>query len=391
MDTRRKLRCTRKSSNCQATYPGFPYPEPSFESVEEPVKVVVDDNGHTVTCYYNNTRNTQMVCNYPPKEESIEIPEPIGPVQSPPYPYPTPGRPTVMPGPVPIGPKPTTPYPGIPDGPIELGTTVGPPTLIPNPDEESDENSVTIIHNGGTTVYCSKRNLQVICNNYQAPNHFDKAVALSRGSQRFLGLGAIASWVGSSTIIKGMTQVIQNYSGLKDIAKDVYHAGKETFNWLLGKKDQTQVNTDVMECTKNGHARSLWRSMTRHQKQKDCTFAFDYDAVARNHGYAHCTLKPHACKEIQEIGEAVEKPKPPPMSEEQDESAESPETVESAESDEYPSGATDPPSFEQPGKPVYPIPNVPSYPGLTNNMVCNFRTKSGRNVIMACNYYNKNK
>ena len=340
MDTGRKLRCTRKSSSCEP-----PDPEPSFESVEKTVKVIVDDDGHTVTCNYGNTRNTQMMCNYPPKEESIEFPEPVG---QPKPPYPNPVRPTPMPDPGPIGPGQTIPtpgpYPGIPTSPS--------PTLIPDLDEESNENSVTIIHNGGTTVYCSKRNLQVICNNLQAPNHFDKAVALSRGSQRFAGLSAIAASIGTAGMVEGVKWLFSNYGSLKEIGKDIYHAGKDAYNWLFDKKDQTEVKTHVMDCIKTGgHFRRLWRSMTRHQK--DCTFGFDYDAVARSHGFAHCTLKPHACKAVKEIGQNVGGhgvPAPPPA-------------------------------------PVYP--SAPPAGSVVNNMVCNFRTKTGRNVIMACNYYNK--
>merc|ERR1711860_472753 len=224
---------------------------------------------------------------YPPYPE----PEPI--------PYPEP-EPIPYPEPQPEFPENPFPEPDEEDNNVSQNLSS---------DDESNEDSVTIIQNGGTTVYCSKRNTQVICNNYQAPNHFDtdKALSSSRGSQRFAGLGVIASWIGSAAVKKGMEFIVGNYPALKEIAKDVYYHGKEAYNWLRGKKHETEVKTDVMDCTKSYQARSLMRG-----RNQECSFAFDYNAAARHHGYAHCTLKPHVCKAVNEIGEnAPEKPSVP--------------------------------------------------------------------------------
>ena len=331
--------------------PGLPLPiHPDLDSEEQEPIQIIEENGNKVTCFY---RNTQMMCNYPPKPGFPTNNPPPG--QGPPGLYPPYPEPEPLPYPV------AEPQPDFPENPFPEPDEEDNNVSLSS-DDESNEDSVTIIQNGGTTVYCSKRNTQVICNNYQAPNHFDTDKALSsRGSQRFAGLGVIASWIGSAAVKKGMEFIVGNYPALKEIAKDVYYHGKEAYNWLRGKKHETEVKTDVMDCTKSYQARSLMRG-----RNQECSFAFDYNAAARHHGYAHCTLKPHACKAVKEIGEnASEKPLVPDGND--DSSHES--------------------GVERPDV----VPEPPAYPGSgDNNMICNFRDKSGRNVIMACNYYANN-
>ena len=367
----RRLHCTMKSSDCNSGgyiplpglpgppgpppglvgLPGLPLPiHPDFDSEEQEPIQIIEENGNKVTCFY---RNTQMMCNYPPKPGFPTNNPPPG--QGPPGLYPPFPEPEPLPYPEPE-PQPEFPENPFPE-PDEEDNNV---SQNLSSDDESNEDSVTIIQNGGTTVYCSKRNTQVICNNYQAPNHFDTDKALSsRGSQRFAGLGVIASWIGSAAVKKGMEFIVGNYPALKEIAKDVYYHGKEAYNWLRGKKHETEVKTDVMDCTKSYQARSLMRG-----RNQECSFAFDYNAAARHHGYAHCILKPHACKAVKEIGESASEQ--PLVPDENDDSS-------------HESGV------ERPDV----VPEPPAYPGSgDNNMICNFRDMSGRNVIMACNYYN---
>ena len=355
--------------------PGLPSPiHPDQDSEEEGPIQIIEENGNKVTCFY---RNTQMVCNYPPQPGFPDhsspgqgIPPPGLPPGLPPGylpgyppeflekplpepelpgPYPIPGQGIPPPGfPEEPFPEPEipSPYP-IPGQPIP-GQPIPPSEILPTspPEVSNSDDSVTITQNGaGTFVYCSRRNIQIICNNYQAPNHFDSDKALmTRGSQRFALGSIIASIVGSQAVKEGMKFIVANYPALKEIAADVYHHGKEAYNWLRGKKHETEVKTEVMDCTKTYEAKG----------GHDCSFAFDYNAAARHHGYAHCTLKPHACKAVKEIGE-----NPP---------------------------STSRPSYPEPRPDV--VPETPVNPGSgDNNMICNYRTKSGRNVIMACNYY----